>query len=184
MLYIKLNDDGSIKEYPYAKDLFEKNNLQELFYEKFNEINISNFNRISHLNLLRFIDEPVYVGIPHYINLLQSYNVYVVENTPIPEIFFTQGIRELNPIKLSNKWKQQWEVYDLSKEEIDIKNDKQAKIVRKQRDNLLLETDWHIIKSIETGIPKNDKWVQYRQDLRNLPDQEGFPWNVVWPTQP
>ena len=27
-------------------------------------------------------------------------------------------------------------------------------------------------------------WAQYRQDLLNVPQQEGFPHSIVWPTQP
>lgn len=27
-------------------------------------------------------------------------------------------------------------------------------------------------------------WVKYRQDLRDIPEQEGFPYNVVFPTPP
>nr|DAT00194.1 MAG TPA: tail assembly chaperone protein [Caudoviricetes sp.] len=28
------------------------------------------------------------------------------------------------------------------------------------------------------------QWAIYRQRLRDIPQQEGFPFNVVWPTKP
>lgn len=44
--------------------------------------------------------------------------------------------------------------------------------------------DWRVIKATETQTPESPEWMQYREDLRNIPQQAGFPWNVVWPTQP
>jgi hypothetical protein len=31
---------------------------------------------------------------------------------------------------------------------------------------------------------QKDAWTQYRQDLLNVPQQEGFPYNIIWPTKP
>jgi hypothetical protein len=31
---------------------------------------------------------------------------------------------------------------------------------------------------------QRDLWVQYRQDLLSVPNQEGFPFNVIWPVKP
>lgn len=31
---------------------------------------------------------------------------------------------------------------------------------------------------------QKDAWVQYRQDLLDVTEQEGFPENIVWPTVP
>ena len=28
------------------------------------------------------------------------------------------------------------------------------------------------------------EWAQYRQALRNLPEQDGFPFSIVWPSAP
>jgi hypothetical protein len=154
MLYIKLNDDGSIKQYPYGTDVLVRDNPETSFPAEFTE------------------------------ELLQSYNVYEVQNTPAPQVPYTQAVHELDPIKVDNVWKQQWEVYDLTQQEIDAKTDEQAQSVRQQRDNMLSATDWRVIKSIETQTPENPEWMQYREDLRNIPQQAGFPWNVVWPTQP
>jgi hypothetical protein len=59
-----------------------------------------------------------------------------------------------------------------------------ASTVRQQRDNLLSTSDWVVIKSQETEQPVPPEWVAYRQALRDITDQPGFPLDVVWPTAP
>ena len=63
-------------------------------------------------------------------------------------------------------------------------NDKAAETVRKQRDDLLTECDWVAIKARELGQPIPQDWYDYRGDLRQIPEQEGFPHNITWPTKP
>jgi len=51
--------------------------------------------------------------------------------------------------------------------------------IRNQRDSLLTASDWTQV----ADAPVNQAaWAAYRQDLRDLPDQAGFPITVVWPT--
>jgi hypothetical protein len=59
-----------------------------------------------------------------------------------------------------------------------------AKLVRADRDARLAGTDWRVVKALEAGQPQDFAWAAYRQQLRDLTTQEGFPWNVVWPTEP
>lgn len=55
-----------------------------------------------------------------------------------------------------------------------------ADSIRAQRNNLLAETDWTQLKDIDSSI--STPYAVYRQALRDLPQQEGFPSNVIWPT--
>lgn len=32
--------------------------------------------------------------------------------------------------------------------------------------------------------PQKELWRQYRLDLLNVPQQQGFPYNITWPTKP
>lgn len=59
-----------------------------------------------------------------------------------------------------------------------------AKNVRTTRDAKLAECDWLVIKAAETGVPLAADWVAYRQALRDVPTQAGFPHNVEWPVKP
>lgn len=54
--------------------------------------------------------------------------------------------------------------------------------VRQQRDQLLAATDWTQAADVPQAI--KDKYAAYRQALRDIPQQEGFPDNVVWPVEP
>ncbi len=53
--------------------------------------------------------------------------------------------------------------------------------IRQRRNELLKESDWTQVADVPV-----DKvaWAVYRQALRDITAQNGFPWNVQWPTQP
>lgn len=55
-----------------------------------------------------------------------------------------------------------------------------AKNVRWKRDNLLKETDWRF----RSDLNPSQEWTEYCQALRDITDQDGFPFNVIWPTKP
>jgi len=57
-----------------------------------------------------------------------------------------------------------------------------SKEIRAQRDQNLLSSDW--TQAFDVPQATKDKWATYRQALRDIPQQEGFPQTVVWPTQP
>ena len=65
-----------------------------------------------------------------------------------------------------------------------MKDTEQAKSVRQSRDDKLKETDWIVIKNLELNANIPGAWEVYRQALRDIPAQSGFPWTIVWPTQP
>jgi len=55
-----------------------------------------------------------------------------------------------------------------------------AASVRKERDALLTETDWWA----NSDVRMTDKQRAYRQALRDVTKQEGFPIDITWPTKP
>jgi len=55
---------------------------------------------------------------------------------------------------------------------------------RTNRDDLLTDTDWIVIKYMDIGQPVPQEWSDYRQALRDITEQDGFPGNVVWPEKP
>ena len=54
--------------------------------------------------------------------------------------------------------------------------------IRQQRNSLLSQSDW----TQNADIPESVKilWQPYRQALRDIPQQEGFPENIIWPVAP
>lgn len=52
---------------------------------------------------------------------------------------------------------------------------------RAQRDTLLASSDW---TQVYDAPVDQEAWAAYRQALRDIPQQEGFPATVVWPIKP
>lgn len=52
--------------------------------------------------------------------------------------------------------------------------------VREERNTLLAETDWWA----NSDITMTEEQRAYRQALRDIPQQEGFPTDINWPTKP
>ena len=61
-------------------------------------------------------------------------------------------------------------------------NDRKAAEVRAERNAKLDATDW--TQGADTPQATKDKYAPYRQALRDVPAQSGFPNTVVWPVQP
>jgi hypothetical protein len=57
-----------------------------------------------------------------------------------------------------------------------------AKDVRERRNELLQDCDYVMLPD----YPLADKsgWIEYRQALRDVPEQKGFPDSVIWPSKP
>lgn len=62
--------------------------------------------------------------------------------------------------------------------------EQKAAAIRAKRDALLAETDLIIIRCAEAGEPVPEEWKAYRQALRDVPEQAGFPDAVSWPEKP
>jgi hypothetical protein len=56
--------------------------------------------------------------------------------------------------------------------------------VLSQRFNLLAESDWTQIPNNPLTTEKQAAWATYRQELRDITQQSGYPLNVVWPVAP
>ncbi len=61
------------------------------------------------------------------------------------------------------------------------KDAEQARNVRATRDAKLAECDWTQVA--DAPVDKT-VWATYRQALRDITLQEGFPWTITWPDAP
>jgi hypothetical protein len=80
-------------------------------------------------------------------------------------------------------WAYTVKVADKTAEEIASQTASQAAQMRSARDAALKACDWRVIRAYETGEALDADWAAYRQALRDLPAQEGFP-NVQPPHDP
>lgn len=51
-----------------------------------------------------------------------------------------------------------------------------------RRNSLLESTDWTQLRDVPQST--SNKWKNYRKELRDITQQEGFPSNIVWPQAP
>lgn len=62
-----------------------------------------------------------------------------------------------------------------------VKDADQATAMRADRNTRLADSDWTQV----ADAPVNKAaWVIYRQELRDITSQSGFPWEITWPDQP
>jgi len=53
--------------------------------------------------------------------------------------------------------------------------------VRSERDRLLKDSDW---TQLPDAPVNHQVWSDYRHELRDLPEQAGFPTDIDWPEKP
>lgn len=67
----------------------------------------------------------------------------------------------------------------LTLQEVVLSDSEAASHVRQERDNLLRNCDWSQLPDVKEST--RTLYQSYRQDLRDIPSQEGFPHDIVWP---
>jgi hypothetical protein len=126
-------------------------------------------------------------------NVLDALNVEAIFEAPKPEAGkYQTAVR--NGVKKDAKgnWVQDWTVVDMFSTDAEgTKAEKEAayqagldaeaaKAVRSQRDSLLAATDWMALSDVTLSA----EMATYRQALRDITAQEGFPHSVNWPAKP
>ena len=79
--------------------------------------------------------------------------------------------------KIGDKWYTKYSIRQQDKEPIDKMF---AENVRHRRDNIIKESDWRAVCDRQL----EPEWKEYRQALRDISKQEGFPHDVKWPVDP
>ena len=64
------------------------------------------------------------------------------------------------------------------------KDAEQGKSVRDDRNKRLADCDWTQLIDSPLDADAKVAWQLYRETLRMVPEQTGFPWNVEWPPVP
>ena len=118
---------------------------------------------------------------------VQGLGVYPVVEVDKPHAdFAVSNIVEGQPEFVDGVWRQTWNVVPASPEEIAKRTEGKSSDVRSQRDNLLAETDWVVIKAQETGVAVDAAWATYRQALRDITTHANWPHleEGDWPVKP
>ena len=126
------------------------------------------------------------------INIMQKYGMVGVLRTPKPnagqlERVVADGIEMVN-----SQWFEKWKVEQMfddtpyaTRQEQEAEYLAQldanvAESVRRERDEKLKETDWLAL----SDVIMSEEVKTYRQALRDITEQDGFPNSLNWPTKP
>lgn len=114
--------------------------------------------------------------------VLEEHGVYVVKHEETP-VFnsLTHRIQVSSIPKLvNNEWVLVKELVELDEKEQEAKLEELTVKAKEQRNKLLAATDWLAL----TDNTMSPEMAAYRQALRNISKQDGFPINIIWPEKP
>lgn len=112
---------------------------------------------------------------------LAEWNVFPVTPVDAPKVDHTKTVAEGTPEFVNGSFQQVWNVTDASAEEIEARSQAKAVEIRTERNRLISGCDWTQLPDAPVDAAN---WKLYRQALRDIPEQQGFPWNVNWPLAP
>ena len=113
--------------------------------------------------------------------MLAAWNVFPVVDRPAPAFDpATENCNQTNPTLENGGWVMTWEVTPANAEEIAERLERKSEEVRQQRNQLLADCDW---TQLSAAPVDSSAWANYRQELRDIPEQAGFPWQVEWPAK-
>jgi hypothetical protein len=92
------------------------------------------------------------------------------------QVAFADGAEQID-----GKWYTKYSVAEMDAEAITAKDSEQAKSIREQRSTKLSESDW---TQVADAPVDKAVWAIYRQALRDITTQSGFPWAITWPDAP
>lgn len=113
------------------------------------------------------------------LELLAQFGVYPVTLTDKPKSGErNHRINEIDPKLVDGNWVQQFDVSVIPE---DKAKNKEGAAVRMMRNKLLSDCDWTQLPDAPVNV---EDWRTYRQKLRDVTDQEGYPFTISWPIPP
>lgn len=111
-----------------------------------------------------------------------EFGMVPVSEVPAPEFDPMTHFAEWGPVPVLQEgaWVVLPTVREYSEAQLAERAAAKASEVRSQRAVLLAETDWMAL----SDVVMSPEMATYRQALRDITDQVGFPHNVVWPIKP
>lgn len=115
------------------------------------------------------------------VDLLNGFDADVVLNGPTPTASRYQTVVRDGVEEVGGKWFTKFSVTDMDSEAKAVVDAKQAVSVRDDRNKRLADSDW---TQVADAPVDQAAWATYRQELRDITGQTGFPWEVNWPSKP
>jgi hypothetical protein len=114
--------------------------------------------------------------------IVEPFNFGMYEYSPLPNADRYEKVIEIAPVKDERGfWMQTWSIVKMTAKEKREADAIQAESIRNMRSFKLLQTDWTQLPDVRIDPAV---WTSYRQELRDVTGQPGFPWDVQWPVVP
>ena len=114
--------------------------------------------------------------------LVEELGLDPVFESPTPtttryQVAFKDGVEQ----DAQGRWLWKWSISEMDDDAKAAKDAEQAKNIRSDRDKRLSDTDW---TQVADAPVDKAVWATYRQALRDVPAQAGFPYDITWPEKP
>ena len=116
------------------------------------------------------------------VELVEELGLDPVFETPAPTVTrYQTAYKDGTEQDSKGNWVWKWSISEMDDEAKAAKDAAQATAVRADRDRRLADSDWTQV----ADAPVNQAaWATYRQGLRDVPAQAGFPYDITWPVKP
>lgn len=115
------------------------------------------------------------------VELVEELGLDPVFETPAPTVTRYQTAYKDGTEQVAGKWVWKWSISEMDDAAKAAKDAAQATAVRADRDRRLADSDW---TQVADAPVDQAAWATYRQGLRDVPAQAGFPWDITWPVKP
>lgn len=112
-----------------------------------------------------------------------SFNCFPVAPTTPPVEDHTIDLTR-TAVKQGDAWVEEWISTPATAEEIAQRTEAKSTSLRDDRNQRLADCDWTQLADSPLDADAKLAWQLYRETLRMVPQQAGFPWNVEWPPVP
>ena len=109
-----------------------------------------------------------------------SFGVVPVKPTTPPQETYTINL-ERTAVLQNGIWVEKWIETPATPEQINERTTASSNDARLQRNQLLVDCDW---TQLSDAPVNGSDWSVYRQKLRDITAQAGFPWEINWPNTP
>ena len=100
---------------------------------------------------------------------------------PAPSGTYKTVYRDGETQDANGYWAEAWAERDMTVEEVQQRDDNKAEQVRAERNEKLANSDW---TQLADSPADKAAWATYRQALRDMTDQAGFPNKIDRPAEP
>lgn len=117
---------------------------------------------------------------PEELELNISSDSSYIEGEYHPKLYYMKNGQPV--LKPANPY--EYGIFNYITEIWEFDNSAASESIRARRNQLLAESDWTDTYSASTRLSNYSEWQTYRQALRDITQQSGYPTNINWPQQP